>query len=88
MIPVWRKTPLEKGKATPPSIPTWRVPWTVEPGGLSPWGHEELDTTEQPSTQHWRIKRPEAGEQRGGKNVLGRGQDAEGLGEGAAGGAG
>ena len=24
----------------------WKIPWTEEPGRLSPWGHEELDTTE------------------------------------------
>ena len=25
----------------------WKIPWTEEPGGYSPWGHKELDTTEQ-----------------------------------------
>ena len=24
----------------------WRIPWTEEPGGYSPWGHRESDTTE------------------------------------------
>ena len=24
----------------------WRIPWTEEPGGYSPWGHKELDMTE------------------------------------------
>ena len=24
----------------------WRIPWTEEPGGYSPWGGKELDTTE------------------------------------------
>ena len=28
------KDPLEKGKATRPSILAWRIPWTEEPGGL------------------------------------------------------
>ena len=28
------------------SILAWRIPWTEEPGGLCPWGHEELDMTE------------------------------------------
>ena len=37
---------LEKGMATHSSI-AWRIPWTEEPGRLSPWGHKELDTTEQ-----------------------------------------
>ena len=34
--------------ATHSSIFAWRIPWTEEPGGLySPWGHKELDRTEQ-----------------------------------------
>ena len=24
----------------------WKIPWTEEPGGCSPWGREESDTTE------------------------------------------
>ena len=24
----------------------WKIPWTEEPGGCSPWGHEESDRTE------------------------------------------
>ena len=32
------------------SILAWRVLWTEEPGGLSPWGHKESDMTEQLST--------------------------------------
>ena len=38
---VW-EDPLEKGKATHPSILAWRIPWTV----YSPWGRKESDTTE------------------------------------------
>ena len=38
--------PLEEGTATHSSILAWRIPWTEEPGGLSPWGHEESDMTE------------------------------------------
>ena len=40
---------LEKGMATHFSILAWRSPWTEEPGGLQsiPWGHKELNTTEQ-----------------------------------------
>ena len=34
--------PLEKGKATHPSILARRIPWTV----YSPWAHKELDMTE------------------------------------------
>ena len=29
-----REDPLEEGMATPSSILAWRIPWTVEPGGL------------------------------------------------------
>ena len=29
-----REDPLEKLMATHPSILTWRIPWTEEPGGL------------------------------------------------------
>ena len=39
--------PLEKGVATHSSILAWRIPWTEEPSGYSPWGHKESDTTEQ-----------------------------------------
>ena len=38
---------LEKEMATHSSILAWRIPWIEEPGGLSPWGHKDLDTTEQ-----------------------------------------
>ena len=40
-----QEDPLEEGMATHSSIIGWRIPWTEEPG--SPWGHKELDTTEQ-----------------------------------------
>ena len=38
--------PLEKGMATHSSILAWRIPWTEEPGGYSPWGCKEWDRTE------------------------------------------
>ena len=38
--------PLEEGMATHSSILAWRIPWTEEPGGYSPWGRRESDTTE------------------------------------------
>ena len=41
-----REDPLEKGKATYSSILPWRIPWTEEPGGYSPWRRKESDTTE------------------------------------------
>ena len=40
------KVPLEKEMATRSRILAWRNPWTEEPGGYSPRGHKELDTTE------------------------------------------
>ena len=39
--------PLEETMATHSSILVWRIPWTEEPGGYSPWGRKESDTTEQ-----------------------------------------
>ena len=41
-----QEDPLEKGMTTHSSIPAWRIPWTEEPDGYSPWGHKELDRTE------------------------------------------
>ena len=38
---------LEKEMATPSSILAWKIPWTEEPVGYSPWGRKELDMTEQ-----------------------------------------
>ena len=37
--------PLEEGMATHSSILTWRIPWTEELVGYSPWGRKESDTT-------------------------------------------
>ena len=42
---VWflgQEDPLEKEMATHSSILAWRIPWTEEPVGYSPWGSEEL----------------------------------------------
>ena len=41
-----RKDPLEKEMATHSSILAWKIPWTEEPVGYSPWGRKESDTTE------------------------------------------
>jgi len=38
--------PLEKEMATHSCILAWRIPWREKPGGYSPWGHKESDTTE------------------------------------------
>ena len=35
---------LEKGMAIYASILAWRIPWTEEPGRLSPWGHKAHST--------------------------------------------
>ena len=35
-----REDPLEKATATHSSILAWEIPWTEEPGGLSPRGHK------------------------------------------------
>ena len=37
---------LEKGIAAHSSILAWRIPWTEELVGYSPWGHKELDMPE------------------------------------------
>ena len=36
-----QEDPIEKGMAIHFSILAWRIPWTEEPGGYSPWGHKE-----------------------------------------------
>ena len=46
---VGREDLLEKEMATYSSILAWKIPWTEEPVGYSPWGpwgRKELDTTE------------------------------------------
>ena len=45
-----REDPLKEGLAPHSSVVAWRTPWTEEPGGLSPWGLKESDTTERLST--------------------------------------
>ena len=42
--------PLKKGMATHSSILAQRIPQTESLVGYSPWGHKELDMTEQLST--------------------------------------
>ena len=43
--------PLEEEMATHSRILVWRIPWTEEPGGYSPRGRKESDTTER--THFW-----------------------------------
>ena len=45
-----RDDPLEEEMTTQSSILAWEIPWTEKPGGHSPLGHKESDTTEH--TQH------------------------------------
>ena len=48
-VPAMQKTlvqSLEKGITIHSSILAWRIPWTEEPGGHSPWGLKESDTIE------------------------------------------
>jgi len=40
---------LEKGMATHSSILAWRIPWTEDSSGYSPWDFIESDTAEQPT---------------------------------------
>ena len=44
------KDPLEKEMATHSNILAWRISWTEEPGGYSPWGHKESDMTKHACT--------------------------------------
>ena len=39
-IPGW-ENPLDRGMATPSSIPAWKIPWTEEPGGLQSIGSQK-----------------------------------------------
>ena len=54
-IPV-QEDPLEKEMATHSSILAWKIPWTEEPVGYIPWGHEESDMTRRMSTQAEHLK--------------------------------
>ena len=48
--------------ATHSSTLAWKIPWTEEPGRLSPWGCEESDTTER---LHFRFSLSCIGERNG-----------------------
>ena len=48
---VGREDPLELEMPTPSSSPAWRILWTEEPGGYSPWGRRESATTDGPSAR-------------------------------------
>ena len=42
-----QEDPLEKEMTTHSITLAWKIPWMEEPGGYSPWGYKESDTTEQ-----------------------------------------
>ena len=44
---------LEKGMAPHSSILAWRIPWTEELVGYSPYSHKELDTTKWLTPLKW-----------------------------------
>ena len=41
-----QEDPLEEEVTTHSSILAWRIPWTEDPGGHSPWSRKKSDTTE------------------------------------------
>ena len=41
---------VEEEMETHSSILAWKIPWTEEPAGYSPWGRKEWDMTEQLNT--------------------------------------
>ena len=45
-----QEDPPEKGMANHSSILAWRIPWTEEPGGYSPYDRKESDVTEHACT--------------------------------------
>ena len=46
-----QEDPLQKEMAAHSSILAWRIPWTEEPDGYSPWVCKESDTAEQLTLQ-------------------------------------
>ena len=50
-----QEDPLEEEMANHSSILAWEIPQTEEPGGLRPWGHKKLETTEQLTLSQERI---------------------------------
>ena len=54
--PLGWEDPLKEEMATHSSVLAWRIPWTEEPGGYSPWGRKESDTAERVSNGTWKAK--------------------------------
>ena len=42
-----QEDPLEEDLTTHSSLLAWRIPWTEEPAGYSPWSYKESDMIEQ-----------------------------------------
>ena len=55
VLSLGQEDPLEKGMATHFRILAWRIPWTEELVGHSPWGHRESDSTEPLTLYHYTI---------------------------------
>ena len=60
--------PLEKGKATHPTILAWKTAWTDGPGGLRSMGRVESDVTEQLIPPLIRLEKKEIGQ--GGASLV------------------
>ena len=45
---------LEKEMVTHSNILAWEIPWTVELGGYSPWGHKRVGLNLPSKQQHFR----------------------------------
>ena len=74
---------LEKGMATYSSIPAWRIPWTEETMGFSPWIGKESDMTEQPTLVLGRAALKESGQQEGPEFPPGQGRRISAVGWGS-----
>ena len=45
--PLGQKIPCKRSPGIPTPVLSWRIPWTVEPGGLQSMKSKKSDTTEQ-----------------------------------------
>ena len=53
-----QEDPLEKGRATHSNILAWKILWTEDLVGYSPWDPKELDTIERLNTAHLDLYTP------------------------------
>ena len=54
-----QEDPLEKEMAIHSSTIAWKIPWTEDLVGYSPWVHREVDTTERLQQLHFGLCRGE-----------------------------